>query len=162
MTDQHTRDTLQPIRLNEQQLREQVTCWDEFVNQVVAHACDTYGVEHNNWALYMPALMATLTGDVSRRINQMEHVSDQLMINLDDTPEETEEPEDAETLLSIGTRMKQLQTGTQIKLERDPEPKIMDPFRRIKHEQSKRQAIKAQNKSDQEPDVWEADEDWNE
>lgn len=141
-------------RVTAEQLREHVTCWDEFVTQVTDAALRTYGPEYNNWALYIPALMAELNNSVARCVHDRYYTSDQMDLPLDDTNDESR-PADEQTELSVHARLDQL-NHTRLK---PGEQRVMDPFRRL----AQQQAMGA-DESMVEPvdDLWESDPDWNE
>ena len=133
-------------RVDEAELRQHIGCWDEFVAQASEAAIRTYGVEYNNWALYIPALMAEINNSIATYVNDKHFDDKQMELNMDD---EVTLETDEHTELSVHTRLAQL-TQT----DRTPQPgeqRVMDPFRRV-----------AEQATGVTPDAWADDPDWNE
>lgn len=133
-------------RVDAAELRCHIECWDDFVAQASEAAIRTYGVEYNNWALYIPALMAEINNSIATYVND-EHFDDkQMELNMD---EPVDDKPDEHTELSVHTRLAQL-TG-ECRTPQPGEQRVMDPFRRVADEQVKPVT-----------DTWADDPDWNE
>lgn len=141
-------------RVDRDMLMKHITCWDEFVTQASDAAIKTYGVEYNNWALYIPALMAELNNSIAHDINTRVYDEKQLELGLE--PQEPEIESDDATELSVGTRLNQLKN---MRASTPPGPakhRVMDPFRRLDQDKQ------FDHKPDERPDPWADDPDWNE
>lgn len=141
-------------RLDRETLCEHITCWDEFVTQASDAAIKTYGVEYNNWALYIPALMAELNNSIAHDVNTRVYDNKQLELGLE--PEQESVESDDETELSVATRLKQLSES--MNKPADPtKHRVMDPFRKMEQDKQFKQASDTPDQS-----VWDLDPDWNE
>ena len=152
------------VRLDGDMLREHIKCWDEFVTQASEAAKSTYGVEYNKWALYIPALVAELNNDIAKCVNTIDDAGAQMSMDFDADDEQVDEPPDESTQLSVGTRLKQLQTGETRTRTPNTTPRIMDPFRKMAYDAASDQSAHTSTTPDEPEltgDVWEDDPDWN-